>query len=532
MNAEALTRTLQEFLGEASGAVVIEDGAVMFDLAQSKYSISGEHNKCLLHLWSPERNTVRRVLDAEVKNGTLRLAVQRLGQAQPTKLEVCRERDRRSPTAKRTARVAYEARLKRAVERYFPGFAISRLTTRVDLERSFRPIYARGLLRQGQTAFALLGVNASETQSSIDAALTFGILWLDVSRESSAGKFLVEGLVLFVPAGTSSLVRERMANLNRAAAKWRLFEFDERHDSVIEMDCSDRGNIATRLVHATNETAALDRFDESITRVQTILQNCEVAVLSPAELAFRWRGLEFARARMGAEAVTFRSREEIVFGVGAEERVLDDRNWALFVQLLTALRNARHPYGPRHDRLFRMHPERWLESLVRADVSVIDERLETESVYSQVPAFSAADRAMIDVLTLTRDVRLAVVELKADEDIHLPWQGLDYWARVQWHHGRGEFLRSGISVVVSYRRTRLFSSWSLRRCMCIRQPTSSCATFPRRLSGPSRGLTSAGERACGSYFASVALPTEEPRRGDCPWLRESSADLHSPLRNS
>jgi hypothetical protein len=103
MNAEALTHALEEFLGDASGAVVIEDGGVMFDLAQAKYSISGEHNKCLLHLWSPERNTVRRVLDAEVKSGTLRLAVQRLGQAQPTKLEICRERDRRSPTAKRAA---------------------------------------------------------------------------------------------------------------------------------------------------------------------------------------------------------------------------------------------------------------------------------------------------------------------------------------------------------------------------------------------------------------------------------------------
>ncbi len=90
-----------------------------------------------------------------------------------------------------------------------------------------------------------------------------------------------------------------------------------------------------------------------------------------------------------------------------------------------------------------MHPERWLESLVMTDVSVIDERLEPESVYSQVPAFSAADRAMIDVLTLTREGRLAVVELKADEDIHLPLQGLDYWARVQWHQARGEFLKYG-----------------------------------------------------------------------------------------
>jgi len=35
------------------------------------------------------------------------------------------------------------------------------------------------------------------------------------------------------------------------------------------------------------------------------------------------------------------------------------------------------------------------------------------------------------------------VELKADEDIHLPLQGLDYWSRVEWHHARGEFQRFG-----------------------------------------------------------------------------------------
>jgi hypothetical protein len=462
VNPELLSRTVQEFLAEAAGAIVLEDGAVAFDLGQTKYSISGEHDKCLLHLWSAERNTVRRVLEAEVKNGTLRLAVQRLGQARPTKLEICRERDRRSPTAKRAARISYEAKLRRALERHFPGFAITRLTTAVDLEKSFGPIYARGVLRQGQTAFAVLGVNASETQASVDAALTFGILWLDVCRENphisqkqgdpstslraSMGhprNCLVEGLILFVPAGGSALVRERMANLNRAAAKWKLFEFNERDDSVVEIDCTDRGNVATRLVHAPNETAALERFAESIARIKEILPNCEVAVLSGAEIAFRWRGLEFARGRMGVEAVTFRSKQEIVFGVGAEERVLEDRNWAFFLQLLTALRDTRHPYGPRQHALFRMHPERWLESLVVADVSVIDERLETREQYSQVPAFSASDRAMIDVLTITREGRLAVVELKADEDIHLPLQGLDYWSRVEWHHARGEFPRFG-----------------------------------------------------------------------------------------
>src|SRR6202163_335076 len=182
---EALTRAVQDFLSEASGAVVLEDGAVAFDLGQAKYSISGDYNKCLLHLWSPERNTVRRVLDAEVKNGILKLAVQRLGQSRPTRLEICRERDRRSPSAKKAARASYEQKLRRALERHFPGFAVARLTTAVDLEKSFGPINARGLLRKGQTAFAVLGVNASETQASIDASLTFAILWLEVCRQSS-----------------------------------------------------------------------------------------------------------------------------------------------------------------------------------------------------------------------------------------------------------------------------------------------------------------------------------------------------------
>ena len=50
---------------------------------------------------------------------------------------------------------------------------------------------------------------------------------------------------------------------------------------------------------------------------------------------------------------------------------------------------------------------------------------------------------MIDVLTCTNDGRLAILELKADEDIHLPLQGLDYWARVRWHQQSGGFLRNG-----------------------------------------------------------------------------------------
>ena len=78
MTPEALIRLVEDSLAQARDAVVLEDGAIAFDLAQAKYSISGEHNKCLLHLWSAEKNVVRRVLEAEIKHEVLRLAVQRL----------------------------------------------------------------------------------------------------------------------------------------------------------------------------------------------------------------------------------------------------------------------------------------------------------------------------------------------------------------------------------------------------------------------------------------------------------------------
>jgi len=192
-----------------------------------------------------------------------------------------------------------------------------------------------------------------------------------------------------------------------------------------------------------DEMAARERFAEAMRRVLALAPEAEVAVLSATEIAFRLHGLEFARARVAAERGSFRNTEEITFGVGPYEAVLSaetEEPFAGFVQRVVASRRAD---GKRDDALFRMHPERWLESLVVKDVTALDSELDASQLYSQVPAFSASDRAMIDVLATTRGGRLAVMELKADEDIHLPMQGLDYWARVRWHHARGEFSQFG-----------------------------------------------------------------------------------------
>ncbi len=443
MTHDSLSRMLSDFLAGARAAIVVEDGAVAFDLAESKYSISGEYNKCLLHLWSIERNVVRRVLDAEIKGATLRLQVQRMGQNRPTKLDFYRDRDRRSPAARQTARVAYAARMQRALERHFPGWTVAHLTTKMDLHRSFGPAYLRGLLQQGHRALAVVGVNAQETQATVDGALTCGLLWLDSCRLAQRDRRVVEGLVIVLPKGAQALTQQRMAHLHSKAAKWQLYEFDEREDALIPADIAECGNLATRLVHVTDESQACERFADSIARIRGILPQCDVSVLSPALISLRLCGLEFAQARVAHDPRNFQSGQEIAFGVGAEERLLDERNESQFVDLLQLAAAIRHKDGPKAHPLWRMHPERWLESVVFGNVEALDGRLRTDCVYSQVPAFSAADRAMIDVLALTRENRLAVVELKADEDIHLPLQGVDYWSRVAWHQDRGEFRKFG-----------------------------------------------------------------------------------------
>ena len=218
---------------------------------------------------------------------------------------------------------------------------------------------------------------------------------------------------------------------------------DERSTLIEPLDLADSGNVITRLVRCLDRQAAAERFAGSIARIHELAPEATVSVDSASEIIFRMHGLEFARARMSPSAGSYRHSETVVFGTGAAEYTLDEKTDTVFRELVARMVKERTAGGAHADLYFRMAPERWLESLVVANVAAVEERLDPSFVYSQVPAFAALDRAMLDVLTCTRDGRLAVLELKADEDIHLPLQGLDYWGRVRWLQQHGEFERQG-----------------------------------------------------------------------------------------
>src|ERR1700691_1671593 len=84
-----------------------------------------------------------------------------------------------------------------------------------------------------------------------------------------------------------------------------------------------------------------------------------------------------------------------------------------------------------------------LESIVLEDPAKLDAQLDSRHFYSQVPALAAGDRGVLDLLGITRQGRLVVIELKASEDLQLPVQAVDYWLRVRRHQREADFQRDG-----------------------------------------------------------------------------------------
>jgi len=140
---------VEEFLRADRTREITEDGELLFDLQHTEFRMEESQGRLLLHLWSPERNWVRRIVGlAEQDDAALVLHVERFGRARPGKLVVARPRRRRKQAGDRSSeRRMFAAWLRRLLEREFPRSALEGLTTSPDLTRSFSGLYARARLR-------------------------------------------------------------------------------------------------------------------------------------------------------------------------------------------------------------------------------------------------------------------------------------------------------------------------------------------------------------------------------------------------
>lgn len=411
-------RAIERFLESSQDPVLCEPGEEWLAITPDNFVVEARGACAQLQVWDQRRNLVRRVVGIEREmRGKLVLKVARFGKLQGTLELIDRSRAVRDNMPLRSARLGFREQFRRFLRRQFPAHKLAELSTEADLEHTLSPAYPRALLRQGASAWAAIG--AAAEASHPDGVLTFGLIWLDYLRQREPA-LAIQGLVLYLPAVHAKPTWLRLLFLDPAAAQYCAFVFD---DEGLEerVDLRDYGNLDTHLEPYRRRT--VDSSWLETPGVETVNRG-------DGELSYRVHGLEFART----------AGPELLMGLDTKRPALrgDAGAWAAE---LSRLRSA--DAIDRRNTLYLKNPEAWLESQVRRHIQEIDASLIPAPVYGQVPAFAAADRGVLDLLAVDNRGRMAVIELKASEDPHLPLQALDYWMRVLWHVERREFENNG-----------------------------------------------------------------------------------------
>ena len=440
--ANELEASLREFA--ASGAAELcENGGRLAPLSKLSWEVRGDGEKPLLHIWSEDYNLTRRVIAiTDRSESRLVLAVERFGRARPDRLEFVHI-DFERP-ARELVRDEFCARLKGILVRQFPDETLESITSSSDLAHSLSGNYARGLLKFGSSYSAFLAVPDGESQDSVNNSLTFALLWLDRVR-TAVHRGTVGRVRLIVPKDAGAVVAHRLPALQRGLLI-ELYELDGARDGLVRIDPRRAANLHTWLVPCREFEGLLGKSRPEVEPIVALdPQAITVHPSTPSrEVILRYRGLAFGRWDDG----------RVFFGCNGASQELTAVTRPAFARLLKDLNSHRHPLATdtRHS-LYRAQPERWLEASVRNDVTRVDAALDFRFVYSQVFAGSGSGHGIIDVLAITRAGRLAILELKTSEHIHLPIQAADYWLRVRRHLESEEFRNYGFFPGVEVQQT-------------------------------------------------------------------------------
>jgi hypothetical protein len=438
-----LQKEIETFVRSLRHPVVVEDEEELFDLTAARWKLSVEFGKLLLEVWNDARSIGRRVEEAAYRDrGRLGLFVRKAGARETSTLElrdlVPARAGRKGSESPPASRGRSRRELLALLARECGGWKLERVSNRSDREHSFSTWYTRGLARQGRSGWAFLGLGENEPPAAADTALAQGLIWLDWLRARES-RVSVSGLKLFLPAAAVELSAHRAACLNHRALQAEIFAWDARAGRAEPVDLKDFGNVETHLVPRRQSEALLEQHAALLGELLggAAAQVDVVADATGNFLSLRVLGLEIAR-------LEGRVVPRVLFGLEGQVRKLEATNRAEFREFLARVLEVRRAGSPRpSDDLYRLQSERWLECRVLKDMTRLDPALSPGLVYPQVPAFAGQDRGVIDLLSVTRQGRLSVIELKLEEEINLPLQGLDYWLRIKWLAERGAFQASG-----------------------------------------------------------------------------------------
>jgi hypothetical protein len=420
---------IERFLKVSVQPVLLEPGADHFVVDGDHLEVDYRNGRVTVHAWDQTRSLVRRVISVYgEKPGKLELVVEKFGKRQGRLLFLDLARPDSVNAPLRERRFSFREQFRCHLSLQFPDWKIAELSTETNLEYSLSPIYPRAFLRRGRSGLAALACPRAGGDAA--GALSFGLIWLDYLRRRERRR-PIEGLVLFLPQGLERTTCLRLRFLDPRTTQFFVYVYSA--DGYVDrVDPQDYGNLDTRLETYRSSRPLDARVESWIERLRRLLYVEEVP-LSDGSVSLRVHGLQFARSA-GAE---------LLFGFG-KMTAARESNLAEIERIARELARLRAEDGLDHDNpLYRQLPEHWLESQVRSRLQDLDASLEPGLLYGQVPAFAGGERGVLDLLAVDGRGRLAVLELKVSEDIHLPMQALDYWMRVKWHLDRDEFSQHG-----------------------------------------------------------------------------------------
>lgn len=429
-DADVLLGKIQAFLSKCRRPAVLDFGDKPIHLAQGRYVLETRSGRPCIEVWDDERSLSRRILSLDrITTGMLDCTVQRFGGAtgKLTFLDV--DRPQTSLRASKGERQTFGEQFRRMLRREFPGWDIAALSCASDLRRSFATAFPRAHLRRGNRQIAALACPSLEEESAL---LSTALLWLDYLRSQSDPTTRLS-LALFLPESAGNVTAHRLRWLTGQHLRTSLYRFNE-HGSAGEIDAKDLGNLETHLNSQYVPAQLSNELKPAVARLQA-LEGVGWCPEIGGGISIRFRGLEFARIE----------RDKILLGIESKEIIASAEiarveNFALH---LGRLRSSEKRFSE-----LEGFPERWFESAVRSHLQVLDPELLSSPVHGQVLTFAGGERELIDLVAISSSGRLAVLELKTSEDIHLPLQGLDYWMRIAWHADRAEIdgLFPGMSI--------------------------------------------------------------------------------------
>ena len=431
MVPERIAATIEEFVTHCQCPALLERGEKPLELARGRYKVDVTPKGAWLEAWDESRVWSRRILSVgEPSRKRLELEAFRFGKHHLSVSLVDVADARSAPVIEKTRRSAFTEQFRLFLNRHFGSWRWEAFRSEAKLEHSFSPVFPTALLTRGNEAVAALAAPDRDTGFH---ALTFALVWLDWVRRNH-GDLAAGRLLLYLPEGheRSVVLLARQLAPSRLKVDIWLYSVD---GGEYLLDPADRGNLDSTLAPRLSRLAGPEWWVNHIGRDRDV----EWIEQSDGSLSYRIRGLEFARLR----AAHGNEKPALEFGLKRRKKAsaTDLPAIAALIEEIRGLRRADAP--DRKNPLYLAEPERWLESQVRTQIGEIEANIDPSCLHGQAIGSLEAERSALDLLGVDRQGQLAIFELKATEDIHLPLQAFDYWLRVRHHLEHGDFEGSG-----------------------------------------------------------------------------------------